>query len=149
MKAKHSMTVIGIILAVLLAAPVVADRTLLQKQEIEYNVSAKVVPRQKNISVGVDAGRNMNFGKIPRKNNVTKFINISTGRTYNLDITVDGNISKYLKFKDSNKGTGTNNIPVEMVGAETGNYTGSLKLEITTPKNSQGETWMELKQKFF
>ena len=150
MESKKALTVIGIIVVLLLAVPAVADRTLLEKNSISYDLSAEIVKRKQNISVGVDAGNNMNFGKVPKQNNITKFINISAKTGYKIEIETEGNISEQLRYRDELlKDGGASKIPVELIGNRIGNYTGSMKLTITTPKNMPGERWLKIRERLF
>lgn len=151
MEAKKALTVIGIIIVLLLAVPAVANRTLLDSQIINYNMSAEIVRRKQNISVGVDAGKNMNFGKVPKQNNITKFINISAKDPYHIKVDTDGNITEQLRYRDEllKKEGGSSSISVELIGNKVGNFTGNLKLTVTTPKYGPGERWLSIREKLF
>lgn len=149
MESKKVIAIIGILTVLLIGGPVIANKTLLHHRELNIGMTAQVLKSGKNITAGVDVGPNLNFGKISKGSNITKFINISAKGNYVGKVKAEGNISKHLKYDRTIRGEGKEKIPLEMIGSDPGNYTGNLKLEVDIPKNEFGEKWMNIKQKYF
>lgn len=99
-----------------------------------------------NISVGLETGGGMKYGRLVQGTNLTKTLELASGNdtlTY-VEVTTEGNISEYLHFEDKHLFQNTTDIEIKMGGGSQGYYTGDIFLDIKTASNIWGETWLEI-----
>jgi len=125
----------------------VLDQTSVKNQEQKYNTSIQVVDAEnkKNMSFGINADRNLRFGRIITGTNATKFLNMSSGKKSLLTVNTEGNISEFMVYEEKMYFQGDKQIPLEVRGREPGNYTGTVNLEFQIPENEVGRKWLDLK----
>jgi hypothetical protein len=147
---KFIIAGVGALLAVLLfATPFAMDAYLLEKQDASFNTSAEVVAN--NTSIGAAAGTNqLDFGRLISDNmNVTREINVGTGRDTIVLVDIEGNITEHLKYEEVHRFNGSKDIQFEMVAREPGNYTGTVDLNVQAVKQEGGSAWLDIKQEFY
>lgn len=137
------------------ASPFIADETLVEKnQVISMNMSATVVQANnstaESIQAGVNPGKNMEFGEVPKDVEVTKFLEVSSGGgKIMLSIEAEGNITQHLTYKELQTIEGEERVDIKFTPSELGYYNGHLTVKTIVPKNSLGEKWLEIRPLFF
>lgn len=129
-------------------SPTIADKTLLQHEQLQFNASVNVSTSHNNTSkVGIAAGsQGLDYGDIGTGVNSTRFIQMrAENRTY-LDFQASGNITPYLSYPDQMYIEGTRNISIELEPGEEGYYTGKITINAEWANGGLGERWMELKR---
>lgn len=150
---RKKRRVLGILLllvglSVLLVA---VDDVLVDETVNIYSSSVNVYELDKNssdVGLGVNAGRNLDFGDIPVGTNVTKKVKISTARPSTVDIQSTGNISQFLHYDESILIDGEENVRVKINPEKAGNYTGKIEMRITIPRGELGQKWLSIKSRF-
>ncbi len=136
-----------LVLSVLIgASPFIFDEVSVEKHEENFNTSISVVDAEgEKMSFGVNADQNLQFGTIVEGTNATKFINMSTAEKSLLTVKTEGNISEFMFYDEKMYFRGDKQIPLEVQGRESGNYTGTVNLEFQIPENKVGRKWLGLK----
>ena len=145
---KISIATITIVLlsGLIGATPFLIEETSVSTQERSLNTSLTVEePKPNQTSLGINAERSLDFGKMSPNTNATKFLNISSNKKAILDVSSDGNISQILDVRNRFYFEGAKEIPVEVRAKEPGNYTGKINLDFQLPKNRVGGRWLDLK----
>lgn len=115
-------------------------------QSANYTTYANVTDSDGNISIGLETGEGMEYGRLVQGTNLTKTMELASGDekiTY-VEVSTEGNISDYLNYKEKHLFQNRTDIPVKMDGREQGYYTGEILLDIKTASNMWGETWLEI-----
>lgn len=147
---KKAFVGLIVVAIILISAPLLAESYLTKNKTMTFNTTMKVVESPAgNKTMGVDAGINLNYGKLSKGFNVTKFINVSSRKKSLVTLKSEGNISEYIHYNETHFFKGENQIPVEVKARDLGFYTGKITLNAQTPKTSYGEPWIELKSLFF
>lgn len=131
-------------------APYALDAVLLEKQDTTFNTSAQVVANN-STSIGASADTaQLEFGRlISEEMNVTREISIETGRDTIVLASVEGNITEYLEYDEVHRFNGSKNIPFEMIARESGNYSGTVSLNVHAAEAEGGSLWLDIKQAFY
>ncbi|MFB6115976.1 MAG: hypothetical protein ABEK10_00550 [Candidatus Nanosalina sp.] len=117
----------------------------------KYRTSVSVYSLDNNsssVKVGVNAGRNLNFGRVPEGTNVTKKIRVSTSAPSKVSIQASGNISKYLEYPKKVMVEGKKTIRIKINPESSGNFSGTLTMEIKVPNGEIGKKWMKIRSQF-
>jgi hypothetical protein len=143
---REAAAVSALAIILMIAIPLVADRFLVEEQEINFPASATIVESANNSSqLGIATGEEgLAFGRISYDTNSTRFVNLETNQKTYLNLKAEGNISQYLKYDKTDVVSGSENISVEIVPQETGNYTGNLVISAKYSKGGLGELWLGL-----
>lgn len=115
-------------------------------QSANYTTYANVTEPTENISVGLETGGGMKYGRLVEGTNLTKTLELASGNdtlTY-VEVSTEGNISEYLHFDEEHLFQNNTDIGVKMEGRNQGYYTGDIFLDIKTASNMWGETWLEI-----
>lgn len=141
---KEVVAVSALAIILMISTPFIADRFLVEEQELNFPASATIVESANNSSqLGIATGEEgLAFGKISYDTNSTRFVNLNTEQKTYLNLKAEGNISQYLKYDKKDVVNGSKNISVEIVPQETGNYTGSLIINAEYSKGGLGELWL-------
>lgn len=127
------------------ATPFLLDHTSVETAEQRFNTSVNVVGDSDDRGLGINADRNLDFGRLKTGANATKFVNISIGKKSVLKVSTEGNISEVLEYDESRYVQGNQEIELEAKGRDPGRYEGTVKLEFDIPRNKVGEHWLDLK----
>lgn len=117
-----------------------------ESQSANYSTYANVTEPGENISVGIETGEGMDFGRLVEGTNMTKTLELGAGNdtlTY-VEVSTEGNISEYLDFDQAQLFMNSTDIAVMMEGRKPGYYEGTILLDIKTAVNNWGERWLEL-----
>lgn len=135
------------------ASPFLADTFLLDTEtHFRQNMSAEVVSdeiTQNGTRVGVNPGQNLDFGEIETGIRVTKFLNFESDREQLVRLEVEGNISDKINTTESRMVTGDTRLGISFKSNETGYFAGETALKTITSNGKLGETWLDLKTRFF
>lgn len=98
-----------------------------------------------DVNLGVNAGKNLDFGEIPQGTNVTKKISVKTAVPSRVQIKASGNISEYLEMPETVTVEGEKVVPVKISPESPGTYTGIITMRIKVPRGEIGKKWMEIR----
>jgi hypothetical protein len=116
-----------------------------------FQVNATVLEEEENetVEAGIAAGQGMTFGRFSELFNKTKTLQLSSNNLTMVKVSASGNISDKLHFKERKLFQNSTEIPVEMSADSPGFYSGEIRLDLKTGKNSWGETWLKILYKYF
>lgn len=117
----------------------------------EFTTNATIVDTNEsdeNFTLGIDADRDLHFGRVSRTTNVTKTIKLSSEEKSIAQLDSSGNISEYLKHDESRIFEGDEDVEVTMVGEEEGYFEGNIVLSVKVPDNKVSELWLRFKEFF-
>jgi hypothetical protein len=139
---------VALIAVILFAAPFAMDAYLLEKEQFSFNTSAEVIP---NGSPGVNTENNsLDFGRmIEDKMNFTRNMPVETGRDTLALVDVQGNITPYLDYQELHRFNNSKSLEFEMIANESGNYTGTIDVNIQVANRTGGTAWLDIKQEFY
>ncbi|MFQ3308438.1 MAG: hypothetical protein ACI977_000674 [Candidatus Nanohaloarchaea archaeon] len=146
---KYMLVGAAALLAVtLFALPFVMDAYLLEKKQASFNTSAEVIP---NGSPGVNTENNsLDFGRmIEDKMNFTRSIPVETGRDTLVLLDISGNITDHLDYQRIHRFNNSKSIDIRMIANESGNYTGTINVNIQAANRTGGSAWLDIKQEFY
>ncbi|UCG95914.1 MAG: hypothetical protein JSV92_02635 [archaeon] len=120
----------------------VSENFMFREELWYYPMKSEVIEVENDtIPVGV-AGQKyeLNFGVIPRKSSITKTIDMGSDGMARVELRSEGDITPYMKMPEkiylkSEK----RSIKITFNGTETGNFTGTLMIRNTIPKNFLAE----------
>jgi hypothetical protein len=139
----------------LLIVPTAADKMFVQTYSSSFNTSVNATPTEGgNVSVGVDTGKHLRFGRAPTDSNITKFINLSVSGPTLITVQTSGTIKPFLNH---NKGIyiqkpGREEIAFKVSPTTPGYYTGTITINYHTlkqPNSRLGKAWLALKSRFY
>ncbi|MFB6292564.1 MAG: hypothetical protein ABEI58_04185 [Candidatus Nanohaloarchaea archaeon] len=135
-------------------SPFIADEVLLKKDTITFETKVNVTPsREVNgtyAQVGVDPGKNLDFGRLPADLALTKFVNVTAPNRTIITITESGNISDQLYINDTQfYFEGRRKVSMRLNATETGFYTGEVTINAERPRNKWGQRWLDIKYRFY
>jgi len=143
-KFKKSGFAVLIGLMLVMAMSLVYAQDQITKQNESYDTYANVSSADgQNLSVGIESGRELSYGKLVEGTNMTKTLQLSSDRLTLAEVSSEGNISGGLEYEDQLFVNDTE-IPVKYVGSEPGYYEGEILLDLKTAQNWWGEKWLEL-----
>jgi len=149
-----SMNRAGLIAAIIVVAsgvlgatPFLLDHATVENAQQQFNTSVTIMGDSDNRSLGINADRNLEFGRIVEGSNATKSVNISIGKRSLLKLSTEGNISEVLEHRESMYVQGNQDIEIEAKGRDPGFYQGTVNLEFHIPRNKVGENWLDLKHR--
>jgi hypothetical protein len=129
------------------ATPFLLNHTSVETAQQEFNASVNIVNDSDNRGLGINADRNLDFGRLKTGANATKFVNISIGKKSVLKISSEGNISEVLEYEKLRYVQGDEEIELEAKGREVGKYNGTVRLDFDIPRNKIGEYWLYIEYK--
>ncbi len=127
------------------ATPFLLEHYSVENANTEFNSSVMILEESDNRSLGINADRNLDFGRLKTGSNATKFVNISIGKKSILKVSTEGNISEVLEYRERMYVQGDQEIEIEAKGRDPGFYQGKVNLEFNIPRNQIGEYWLDLK----
>lgn len=128
--------------------PLVVDEYSIEKASSSYNTSVKVLESSSNQSLGINADRNLKFGRIISGSNATKSINMTVGKKSLVTVETEGNISEVLKNKQMIYFKGQRKLDLEVKGRNPGFYSGEITLSFDIPRDKIGEIWLDTEHRF-
>lgn len=131
------------------ATPFLLNHFIVENANTEFNSSVMILEASDNRSLGINADRNLDFGRLKTGSNATKFVNISIGKKSVLHLNTEGNISEILEHKDRMYVEVAQEIEIEAKGKQPGFYQGKINLEFHIPRNELGARWLDLKYKLY
>lgn len=131
------------------AAPFIIDETSIESAEKNFNASVYVMEESDDRGLGINADRNLEFGRLAQGANATKFLNLSVGKKSMLYISSEGNISEVLEHENRIYFEGDREVELEAKGTEPGNYTGKINVRFDIPRNQVGKYWLDLKHQVY
>lgn len=131
------------------ATPFIVNETSLENAEKDFNASVYVMEDSDDRGLGINADRNLEFGRLAQGTNATKFLNLSVGKKSMLYISSEGNISEVLVYEDRIYFEGDREVELEAKGDKPGSYVGDLKVEFEIPRNQVGRYWLDLKHQVY
>ena len=139
-----------LVLAAVFVAPAAADAVFLKKSEAVFRASAGISAPQNNLSLGIDAGKSLNYGRVPKGTNITKHIEFSVARPTEFTVTARGNITEQLVYDSPVYVESTARIPMKLAAREEGYYKGKIVLTGETLKQDSrmGERWLAFKSQY-
>lgn len=145
---RNEITLAILLVAVLTVSGMYAYSQMnVESQSVSYPSNGTIVDSQgENLTLGIDADSDLNFGKVSRGANVTKSIKIAAGNetlTF-VQASSEGNISDYLEFDEINLFYNSTRMELELKGSSPGYYEGDVTLDIKTAQNWWGEKWLEM-----
>lgn len=134
----------------MIATPLALEYFTLEERTNVYSSQVQVnqLSNNSSLNVGLDAGRNLDFGVVPAGTNVTKKIRLSSSKPSLVRIEVRGNISEYLYFDERFLLDGEKTLEIEIDPEDQGNYSGEVEIKIQTANSSLGEKWLNIKSRF-
>lgn len=149
-KTKRNQKIAGALLIVagILVFAVSGLQMTVNERKNVYSSSVTVYSLENNssdVNLGVNAGKNLDFGQIPEGTNVTKKISVETSVPSRVEIKASGNISKYLKIPETVTVEGETVVPVKISPESPGDYSGTITMKITVPRGELGKTWMDIR----
>jgi hypothetical protein len=147
--AKKQMLVAALVLALL---PIIANFGLTDADIKTYSAQINVTQAQKNntsLDLGINAGRDLNYGVVPQSTNVTKKIRIASTGPSIVVIRSSGNISDLLRYDARQFMEMNETIHIEASPEGTGFYEGQVEIKIQSPNSYAGRKWIELKSYFY
>jgi hypothetical protein len=144
---RNEITLAVLIVSVLTGSGMYAYTQMnIESQSVTYPANGTIVePQGENFTLGIDAGNELNFGRVSQGANVTKTIEIAAGNdtlTF-IEVASEGNISDYLEFDERNLFYNSTGLELELKGSSPGYYEGNVSLDIKTAQNWWGEKWLE------
>jgi len=130
------------------ATPYLVEQNSIHSYEQTMNSSIIVIESANDKALGINADRNLDFGRLKPGTNATKFLNLSIGKKSLLNVKTEGNISEVLEYQEKLYFKGSKEIELEAKGREPGNYSGTVNLGFQIPKNQVGKYWLDLKYGF-
>lgn len=130
------------------ATPFLIEQTSIDSYEQSMNSSVVVIESANDEALGINADRNLDFGRLKPGTNATKFVNISVGKKSLLNMKARGNISEVLEYQEKIYLQEERKIELEANGREPGNYSGVVDMEFEIPDNRLGRYWLDLKYEF-
>lgn len=142
--------IIGIVVAMIIAIPFYAESNI-NEQQFTFAASANVTAPADNMTIGVDAGRNLDFGVVTAKNSVRKTVNISAPQQTLMTITATGNITPLLEFDGTHYFTGTKEVEITLntTADDAGYYTGNVTMTAQTASNRAAQRWLAIKSRLY
>jgi len=143
---RNEITIVVFSLAVILGAMIYYSQDSINSQSESFSTYANVTEPGENISVGIEAGEGLSFGRLVEGTNMTKTLELASNNdtlTY-VEVRAQGNISEYLDFEQAHLFMNSTDIEVMMEGREPGYYEGEILLDIKTAVNNWGERWLDL-----
>lgn len=134
----------------MLATPLVLEYFTLEERTNVYSSQVQVNQPANNssLNIGLDAGRNLDFGVVPEGTNVTKKIRLVSSKPSLVTVEARGNISEYLYFDERFLLDGEKIFTIEIDPEDQGNYSGEVEIKIQTANSSLGEKWINIKSRF-
>lgn len=143
------VTIVGVSILVGLS-PVLVEATSVNQNSVDMNASIHILNQTArqggNLSLGVNANQNLNYGRAPINVSTTKIINITADESVYLKIDSSGNISDILYYDEYQYFNGTKQVNLRARSKEPGNYSGTVVFKTMTPRNILGERWLQLKK---
>lgn len=136
-----------LILLIALAATYVSIDYTEVEQNYHANASIISEDESENLTVGIDAGQNLNFGKVTEGNNVTKTLNIYSPRKSVAVLDSNGNISEFLAYEEVVFFEGNESVEIEMITKDSGQFEGDLNLRIYVSENRVTDEWLKLRER--
>ncbi|MFB6245371.1 MAG: hypothetical protein ABEJ03_03410 [Candidatus Nanohaloarchaea archaeon] len=136
------------------ASPFIVKETSVDTTESTMNVTAHVIDPEvdEDLELGVNADPELSFGRVPSSSNAvsanyTKKITVSVEKRSSVVLRLEGNVSSFVEYPEQHTVTGEESIPVRLTPGEPGYYTGTLEMEIRTPKNAAGRLYLDASQR--
>lgn len=148
---KTALTIIGISMLIGLS-PVLVEYSSVNTSTIEFKANATVIDQTPdeggNLTLGVNAEREMAYGEMPINVSTTKILNMtaSDGYAY-LVVSSNGNISEKLFYNKYNYFNGSKEFNMRFKSGQPGFYSGTVRIKTMTPRNELGAAWLDLKRR--
>lgn len=118
------------------------------REEFWYYPMKGIVIEMENDSIPIGiAGQKyeLNFGRIPLKSSTTKMIDMQSQGLVRVRLLSDGNITPYITMPEKIYLKGdSKEIRIVFNGTKIGNFTGTLMIQNTIPKNILAEKIVEM-----
>lgn len=141
--------IIVVISGLIGATPYIIEETSIENYQQSLDASVVILSSSSDRSLGINADRKLDFGRLKPGTNSTKFLNISIGKKSLLNVETKGNISEVLEHRERFYFHGAKDINLEAKGRNPGNYSGTVNLNFQIPKNQVGAYWLDLKYGFY
>ncbi|MFB6144102.1 MAG: hypothetical protein ABEJ98_02205 [Candidatus Nanohaloarchaea archaeon] len=126
--------------------PHAVQATSVEHSQKTFNASATVLPPGgPNKTLGLNADKTLEFGKIAQGTEITKFIRISAAEPVLVEVSANGNISKHMVFDRNHYFSGEKKISLEVESGSPGYYRGQVVMDMYTAENRAGELWLRMK----
>lgn len=144
---KLTVAIIGISVLVG-ASPFLVEATSVQKTSTQLPANVTFVQgetKEGNVSVGVNAGSNLDFGVAPLNVGVEKTISLEAPNNTLVVTSSSGNITDVLQYDRKKYISGSSDVELRVNGTSPGYYEGQVEVKTMTPENKLGDSWLYVK----
>ena len=114
--------------------------------ERSYFANGTIIAEEmENLTAGIDAGRNLHYGRFGEGTNVTKSLEFSSSNKALANLDSEGNISRKLVYEEYSLFAGNHSVDVMMQGKHPGYYEGDVNIEIVVSNNRVTDEWLKLR----